>query len=207
MPNPKTLYGHIKLKQKITLFDSTFALNADFNNSTINKLNNMEIEIKVVMIASLATLIVALINIFVSQRISNKQNLLELKKTRIELLESRRKSIEKIWSDIKSYVIDIEGIDINDMKIMVPKMIKKYQLNSSRFLSIGYLFSKDLCNKIEELRKDIDKNTVKSRNDIAISIEEAKSSVDAMNEMEEMMNLELIDKLREIETNLSDLLN
>ena len=65
----------------------------------------MQIELKVVMIASIATLIVALINVFVSQRISAKQNLIELKKTRIELLESRRQSIEKVWSDIKNNIL------------------------------------------------------------------------------------------------------
>lgn len=166
----------------------------------------MQIELKVVMIASIATLIVALINVYVSQRISAKQNMIELKKTRIELLETRRQSIEKVWSDLKSYVIDIEGADINNADIMVPKIVKRFQLNSSRFLSIGYLFSKDLCEEIEGQRKEIDDNIIKSRNNIPISFEEVKASVNSMNEMEKKMNLELLNKLREIETQIQVLL-
>jgi len=167
----------------------------------------MQIELKVVMIASIATLIVALINVFVSQRISVKQNLIELKKTRIELLESRRQSIEKVWSDMKNNILDIEGVDINNAEIMVPRIVKRFQTNSSEFLSIGHLFSKDFCDDIDNLRKEIDENIIKSRNNISISLDEVKSSVNSMSEMEKQMNLELMNRLREIETQIQELLN
>jgi Na+-translocating ferredoxin:NAD+ oxidoreductase RnfG subunit len=62
----------------------------------------MQKEIIVVIIASIATFIVAVINVIFSKGIASKQNDIELKKTRIELLESRRIAIEKINTEMKN---------------------------------------------------------------------------------------------------------
>jgi Na+-translocating ferredoxin:NAD+ oxidoreductase RnfG subunit len=53
----------------------------------------MKTEIIVVIIASGASLIIGLINIINNRKISLKQDELELKKTRIDLLENRREKI------------------------------------------------------------------------------------------------------------------
>jgi len=48
----------------------------------------MQVELKVVLIASIATFIVALINVIVAIRISAKQNLIELKKQELNYLKA-----------------------------------------------------------------------------------------------------------------------
>jgi len=70
----------------------------------------MKTEILVVIIASVASLIVGLINIFFNTRISAKQNEIDLKKTRIDLLENRRQKNQSIKTEILNRVLKV--IDI-----------------------------------------------------------------------------------------------
>ncbi|MDN3671403.1 hypothetical protein QWY93_19300 [Echinicola jeungdonensis] len=70
----------------------------------------IETEIIVVIIASIASLIVGLINIFFNARISAKQNEIELKKARIELLETRRQKVEVFKSEISNRIIDLSDV-------------------------------------------------------------------------------------------------
>lgn len=70
----------------------------------------LETEIIVVIIASIASLIIGVINIIFNARISSKQNEIELKKTRIELLETCRQKIETVKSEISNRVIDLSDV-------------------------------------------------------------------------------------------------
>ena len=84
-------------------------------------------EIKVVIIASIASLLVGIINIIFNARISAKQNEIELKKTRIELLETRRQKIEVVKSEISNRVIDLGDVKDFDFENHFPRMIDFFQ--------------------------------------------------------------------------------
>jgi hypothetical protein len=99
----------------------------------------METEIKVVIIASIASLFVGIINIIFNARISAKQNEIELKKTRIELLENRRQKIETIKTELSNRVIDLSDVQDFDFEKHFPKMVDFFQKNSNNVFSIGHL--------------------------------------------------------------------
>ena len=87
-----------------------------------------ETEIIVVIIASVASLIVGVINIIFNAKISAKQNEIELKKTRIELLETRRQKIEAVKSEISNRVIDLSDVQDFVFERHFPRMMDFFQI-------------------------------------------------------------------------------
>ncbi|MDN3671383.1 hypothetical protein QWY93_19180 [Echinicola jeungdonensis] len=104
----------------------------------------IETEIIVVIIASIASLIVGLINIFFNARISAKQNEIELKKARIELLETRRQKVEVVKSEISNRIIDLSDVRDFEFEKHFPRMVDFFQKNSSNVFSIGHLIDSNL---------------------------------------------------------------
>jgi hypothetical protein len=166
----------------------------------------MKIELIVVLIASLATLIVALINVIVSKGISSKQNSIELKKTRIDLLENRRLTIEKIGSELKQIGLNVKPSDIYNLAISGPIMIEYFRVKSSLFLSIGHFFTDGISLELELLRKEIDDNIMKTANQQPITDDDAKHVIDGISTLDKKIQTEISTKLREIEKNIEELL-
>ncbi|HEU5053171.1 MAG TPA: hypothetical protein VFT78_08660 [Hanamia sp.] len=167
----------------------------------------MQVELKVAIIASIATFIVALINVIVSWNISRRQNSLELKKTRIELLENRRISVEKVRTELNKQILDIQNADISNPNQMIPKLVDNFQAKSTLFLSIGHFFPEDLNNKVNQLRDEIDENIIKSRKNIPISLSEVKRISDEMSKFDSEMQAAISKKLRDIENQIEGLLS
>jgi hypothetical protein len=86
----------------------------------------MKTEIIVVIITSIVTLITVIANIVITAIIAGKQNTIELKKTRIDVLEARRHILEKAKAEISSRVIDVSGDNSADMRILLPKIVTTF---------------------------------------------------------------------------------
>ncbi len=167
----------------------------------------MQVELKVVIIASIATFVVALINVLVTINISRKQNLLELKKTKIELLENRRISIEKVRTELNNKVIDIRNVDISNPSQMMPKLVDNFQAKSALFLSIGNFFPEDLNTKVENTRREINEYVIKSKKNVLISLDEVKNISDEMSKLDNEIQIAISKKLSDIETQIDSLIS
>jgi hypothetical protein len=166
----------------------------------------MKIELIVVLVASIATLIVALINVIVSKGISSKQNSIELKKTRIDLLENRRLTIEKVGSELKQIGLNVKPSDIYNLAISGPIMIEYFRVKSGLFLSIGHFFAEGISLELELLRTEIDDNIMKSANQQPITDNDTKHVIDSISKLDKKIQKEISTKLREIEKNIVELL-
>ncbi len=167
----------------------------------------MQKEIFVAIIASVATFIVAIINVIYSKGIAAKQNEIELKKTRIEFLENRRFAIERVNADLKKIHLDIKPDELMDLSKSGPKMIDHFRKRSDLFHSIGHFFKDEIHKELSRLNNDINNSIVKTAQNIAVTNDEAKIIVDRMSKMNLDIDSEISYKLREIESKIQNLLN
>ncbi len=166
----------------------------------------MQVELTVVIVASIANLIVAIINMIVSKGISSKQNLIELKKTRINLFENRRLTIEKVSSELNQIVLNVKPDEIYKLEISGPQMIEYFREKSALFLSIGHFFSKNISVELESHRKEIDNNIMKIANRKPVTNIDAQQVIDGISSLDKKMQIEITTKLREIENQIIGLL-
>jgi len=166
----------------------------------------MKTEIIVVIIASVASLIVGLINIFFNTRISAKQNEIELKKTRIDLLENRRQKIESIKTEISNRVVDVSDIQEFNFEVHFPRMINFFQQNSSNVYAIGHLIDQQFVKELKSLNQRINDYIAKSKQRLQINENEAKIDIQKMGEMNDRIHDELDKSLLNIEIDINKLL-
>lgn len=166
----------------------------------------MKIEITVVIIASIASLIVGLINIFFNARISAKQNEIELKKARIDLLENRRQKIESIKAEISNRVIDVSDVKKFNFEQHFPRMIDFFQKNSSNVFAIGHLIDQQFVNELKSLNQRINNYIANSKQLIKIDDNEAQNDIKKMGEMSNQIVHELDKSLLNIENDINKLL-
>lgn len=166
----------------------------------------LETEIIVVIIASIGSLIVGVINIIFNARISAKQNEIELKKTRIELLETRRQKIEAVKFDISNRVIDLSDVKDFVFEKHFPRMVDFFQKNSSNIFSIGHLIDKNFINELKALNKRINDYIAKSKQHIKIDGNEAKKDIEEMSRLGNQINEKLDESLNFIEKEINKLL-
>lgn len=166
----------------------------------------MKTEIIVVLIASIASFIVGFINIIFNARISAKQNAIELKKTRIELLDSRIQKIEGVKSVISERVIDVSNIKQLNFDIHFPRFIDFFQKNSSNVFSIGHLLDPEFINKLKTANKKINEYISTAKQGIQINDEQAKKDIDEMRQLSDRIINELDKKLLESEIQINQLL-
>ncbi|EDM43548.1 hypothetical protein SCB49_08158 [unidentified eubacterium SCB49] len=166
----------------------------------------LETEITVAIIASIASLIVGVINIIFNTRISAKQNEIELKKTRIELLEARRQKIEVVKSEISNRVIDLSDVQDFVFEIHFPRMVDFFQKNSSNIFSIGHLIDEKFIIELKALNKRINGYIAKSKQRIKIDDHEAKKDIKEMSNIGDKINDKLDESLNNIEVEINKLL-
>jgi hypothetical protein len=166
----------------------------------------METEIKVVIIASIASLFVGIINIIFNARISAKQNEIELKKTRIELLENRRQKIETIKTELSNRVIDLSDVQDFDFEKHFPKMVDFFQKNSNNVFSIGHLIDIQFIKELKSLNQRINDYIYKSKQRIAIDENSAKLDIKKMSNLNNRIQDELDKTLTSIELEINKLL-
>ena len=167
---------------------------------------DLEKEIIVVIIASIASLIVGVINIIFNTRISAKQNEIELKKTRIELLESRRQKIEAVKSEISKRVIDLSDTPNFLFEKHFPRMVDFFQRNSTNIFSIGHLIDTNFIDELKALNKRIDKQIFHSKQGINTDEEETKKDIQEMSILVNKINDKLDESLNNIEAEINRLL-
>jgi len=166
----------------------------------------MQKEIIAVIMTSAATLFVTIYNVSVSKKISSKQNEIELKKTRIHLLESRRLAIERVNSELKNIQLGIKPNDLMDLTLSGPKMIEHYRKRADLFLSIGHFFSDDINQELIILSNDINNNIIKVAQNINITNEDAQIIISRMSSMNSKIENEISNKLQKIENHIQKLL-
>jgi len=166
----------------------------------------METEIIVVIIASIASLFVGIINIIFNARISAKQNEIELKKTRIELLENRRQKIEIIKTELSNRVIDVSDVQDFDFEKHFPRMVNFFQKNSNNVFSIGHLIDIQFVKELKSLNQRINDYIAKSKQRIAIDENVAKIDIEKMSELNNKIQDELDKTLISIEFEINKLL-
>ncbi|MDN3669386.1 hypothetical protein QWY93_08595 [Echinicola jeungdonensis] len=166
----------------------------------------IETEIIVVIIASIASLIVGLINIFFNARISAKQNEIELKKARIELLETRRQKVEVVKSEISNRIIDLSDVRDFEFEKHFPRMVDFFQKNSSNVFSIGHLIDSNFIKELKALNKRINEYIAKSKQRIQFDNNEAKKDIEKMSKLGNRINEKLDESLQNIENEIIKLL-
>jgi hypothetical protein len=166
----------------------------------------MEIEIIVVIIASAVSLVLGIINIISNKKISAKQNKLELKKTRIDLLESRRLKIEDIKTTISNRFIDVSDMKDFDFKQYIPKVVDFFQKNSNNIFSIGHLLKPEFLKELKDLNKRIDEYILQAKQHNQSDNLKVKQDVELMSELNKRMIDEIDRSLIEIESQINTLL-
>jgi hypothetical protein len=166
----------------------------------------MEIEIIVVIIASAVSLVLGIINIISNKKISAKQNKLELKKTRIDLLESRRHKIEDIKTTISNRFIDVSDMKDFDFKQYIPKVVDFFQKNSNNIFSIGHLLKPEFLKELKDLNKRIDEYILQAKQHNQSDNLKVKQDVELMSELNKRMIDEIDRSLIEIESQINTLL-
>ena len=166
----------------------------------------METEIIVVIIASIASLVVGIINIIFNARISAKQNEIELKKTRIELLENRRQKIETIKTELSNRVIDLSDVQDFDFEKHFPRMVDFFQKNSNNVFSIGHLIDIQFVKELKSLNQRINDYIAKSKQRKAIDENSAKLDIEKMSNLNNRIQDELDKTLTSIELDINKLL-
>ena len=166
----------------------------------------METQIVVVIIASIASLIVGVINIVFNARISAKQSEIELKKTRIELLENRRQKIELVKNELANRVIDLSDVRDFDFDKHFPRMVDFFQKNSNNVFSIGHLINVQFVQELKILNQRINDYILKAKQRIAIDENSAKADIEKMSDLNNRIQDELDKTLISIEIDISKLL-
>mgnify|MGYP006443087045 CR=1 FL=1 len=166
----------------------------------------METEIIVVIIASIASLFVGVINIIFNARISAKQNEIELKKAKIELLETRRQKIESVKSEISNRVVDLSDVQDFVFEEHFSRLVDFFQKNSSNVFSIGHLIDKKFINELKTLNKRINDYIAKSKQGVKIDDDKAKRDIEEMSKLDNQINDELDESLKNIESEINKLL-
>ena len=166
-----------------------------------------ETEIWVAIIASSVSLFIGIINIYYNRKISAKQNETALKKTKIELLESRKKTIEKVSSELKQIKLNVKASDLHNIKSSGQIIIDYFNSKADLFLPISSLFPEEISLKIESLQEKINDYTLKVQHDKKIiTNKEALAFVEDIRNLDSEIKAAISSKLREIENNIEKLL-
>lgn len=173
--------------------------NAEFNKK------NMEIqtEIIVVIIASIASLIIGIINIIFNQKISAKQNEIELKKTKIDLFENRRQRLETVKFEISNRESDVQ--ELTSME-HVGQLANYFSKNIKDVIVISHLLNEEFVNKLKLSISKLNQHIVDEKTGNNANYEKAFEDIKEMSKLNELIPIELEKKLKEIENRINTLI-
>lgn len=129
-----------------------------------------------------------------------------MKKTRIELLETRRQKIESIKFELSNRSIDITNVKNIESIEAFSRMVDFFQKNSSSLFSIGHLIGNEFITELKKLNKRIDENIVKAKQNVKIDSSEIQKTYNRMVELGNKMQDELDICLLNIENEIQNLL-
>jgi len=163
----------------------------------------IETEILVVIIASMASLLVGIINIIFNQKISTKQNEIELKKTKIDLFENRRQKIETVKFEIsnrESKVLELRTIED------IGKLANYFSKNIKDVIAISHLLNDEFVQKLKLSIDNLNEHIVAEKTGNKFNPEKAFEDVKKMSKLNELIPSELEKKLKEIEHRINNTL-
>jgi hypothetical protein len=163
----------------------------------------IETEILVVIIASIASLLIGIINIFFNQKISAKQNEIELKKTKIDLFENRRQKLETVKFEISNRESDVSKF--NSMED-VGKLSNFFSKNFKDVIVISHLLDEEYINKLKVSLNKLNQHIADEKTGKTNNYEKAFEDVKEMSNLNELIPVELEKKLKEIENRINKLI-
>lgn len=163
----------------------------------------IETEILVVIIASIASLIIGTINIVFNQKISARQNEIELKKTKIDLFENRRQKLETIKFEISNRESAIQNLSsMEDVGLLANYFSKNFK----DAIAISHLLNEGFVNKLKTSLDKLNQHIIDEKTADKVNSEKAFEDVKEMSKLNELIPIELERKLKEIDNRINTLL-
>jgi len=163
----------------------------------------IETEILVVIIASLASLIIGIINIVFNQKISARQNKIELKKTKIDLFENRRQKLETVKFEISNRESAVHNFNTMEDVGLIANYFSK---NIKDVIAISHLLNEGFVNKLKMSLDKLNQHIIDEKTGSKVNYEKAFEHVKEMSKLNELIPIELERKLKEIENRINTLL-
>ena len=163
----------------------------------------IETEILVVIIASIASLIIGIINIVFNQKISARQNEIELKKTKIDLLENRRQKLETVKFEISNRESAVNNFSSMEDVGLIANYFSK---NIKDVIAISHLLNERFVNKLKTSLDKLNQHINDEKTGSKVNYEKAFENVKEMSKLNEHIPIELERKLKEIENRINTLL-
>lgn len=163
----------------------------------------IETEILVVIIASIASLIIGIINIVFNQKISAKQNEIELKKTKIDIFENRRQKLETVKFEISNRESEVH--EFNSME-NIGQLANYFSKNIKDVIAISHLLNEGFVNKLKMSLDKLNQHIADEKTGNKVNYEKAFKHVKDMSKLNELIPIELEKKLKEIENRIKCLL-
>jgi len=160
-------------------------------------------EILVVIIASIASLLIVIIKTIFNQKISAKQNEIELKKTKIDLIQKRRQKLETVKFEISN-----RESDLSEIKSMedVGKLANFFSKNIKDVIVISHLLNEEYVNKLKVSLEKLNQHIIDEKIGNKANYEKAFEDVKEMSKLNELIPVELEKKLKELENRINKLI-
>mgnify|MGYP001211644270 FL=1 len=160
-------------------------------------------EILVVIIASISSLLIVIIKIIFNQKISAKQNEIELKKTKIDLIQKRRQKLETVKFEISN-----RESDLSEIKSMedVGKLANFFSKNIKDVIVISHLLNEEYVNKLKVSLEKLNQHIIDEKIGNKANYEKAFEDLKEMSKLNELIPVELEKKLKELENRINKLI-
>ena len=159
-------------------------------------------EILVVIIASISSLLIVIIKIIFNQKISAKQNEIELKKTKIDLIQKIRQKLETVKFEISNRESDLSEIKSTED---VGKLANFFSKNIKDVIVISHLLNEEYVNKLKVSLEKLNQHIIDEKIGNKANYEKAFEDVKEMSKLNELIPVELEKKLKELENRINKL--
>lgn len=160
-------------------------------------------EILVVIIASISSLLIVIIKIIFNQKISAKQNEIELKKTKIDLIQKIRQKLETVKFEISNRESDLSEIKSTED---VGKLANFFSKNIKDVIVISHLLNEEYVNKLKVSLEKLNQHIIDEKIGNKANYEKAFEDVKEMSKLNELIPVELEKKLKELENRINKLI-
>jgi len=159
-------------------------------------------EILVVIIASISSLLIVIIKIIFNQKISAKQNEIELKKTKIDLIQKIRQKLETVKFEISNRESDLSEIKSTED---VGKLANFFSKNIKDVIVISHLLNEEYVNKLKVSLEKLNQHIIDEKIGNKANYEKAFEDLKEMSKLNELIPVELEKKLKELENRINKL--
>jgi len=160
-------------------------------------------EILVVIIASISSLLIVIIKIIFNQKISAKQNEIELKKTKIDLIQKIRQKLETVKFEISNRESGVSKIKTRED---VGKLANFFSKNIKDVIVISHLLNEEYVNKLKVSLEKLNQHIIDEKIGNKANYEKAFEDLKEMSKLNELIPVELEKKLKELENRINKLI-